>query len=166
MSLTEKNNLIIDRDLSWLEFNRRVLEEANDPRVPLLERLKFLSIFSSNLDEFFIVRVAGLKRLIQNHERSANPDANAAAVLTAISQKVHELTEEQHACFLDQILPLLTAEGIHLVSSEEMSGAQNHFLEEFFQHTLYPIVTPLAVDPGHPFPYLANRSLSLMISLR
>lgn len=162
----DQNNFLIDRDLSWLQFNRRVLEEAKDSHVPLLERLKFLAIFSSNLDEFFMVRVAGLKRQIKNQEQSSNPDADLAALLTAISQKVHELTEEQHSCFLDQILPRLTAEGVHLVNPDDMSGPQDRFLEEFFQRTLYPIVTPLAVDPGHPFPYLANRSLSLMISLR
>ena len=167
MIVPDEMNLLINRDLSWLEFNRRVLEEAKDPHVPLLERLKFLAIFSSNLDEFFMVRVAGLKRELQNEEPNPDSDtANPAAVLAAISEKVHELTEDQHACFLDKILPQLTAEGIHLVRPEEMNGAQHQFLEEFFHKTLYPIVTPLAVDPGHPFPYLANRSLSLVVSLR
>src|SRR5688500_1394134 len=164
--LPADQNFLINRDLSWLEFNRRVLEEAKDAHVPLLERLKFLAIFSSNLDEFFMVRVAGLKRQVTNQEQSSNPDTGLAADLTAISQKVHELTEEQHSCCLDQILQQLAAEGVHLVRPDDMNGAQDHFLEEFFQRTLYPIVTPLAVDPGHPFPYLANRSLSLMISLR
>jgi polyphosphate kinase len=163
----DENGINIDRDLSWLEFNRRVLEEAKDPRVPLLERLKFLAIFSSNLDEFFMVRVAGLKRRAQNEEGNSQADtAVPAATLAAISAKVHELTEEQHACFLDQILPQLAAEGIHLLRSEDMNGAQERTLEEFFRKTLYPIVTPLAVDPGHPFPYLANRSLSLVVALR
>ena len=166
MLSADQNNLFINRDLSWLEFNSRVLEEAKDTNVPLLERLKFLAIFSSNLDEFFMVRVAGLKRQIKNQEESERYDNDPITVLAAISQKVHELTEEQHACFLEQILPQLMAEDIHLLNPEEMSGAQDQFLEEFFQRTLYPIVTPLAVDPGHPFPYLANRSLSLMISLR
>ena len=162
----DQTKRFINRDLSWLEFNRRVLEEAKDPQVPLLERLKFLAIFSSNLDEFFMVRVAGLQRQVKSQEQSSNPDTDPAVALTAISQKVHELTEEQHSCFLDQILPQLTAENIHLMHPDDMNSAQNQFLEEFFQRTLYPIVTPLAVDPGHPFPYLANRSLSLMIALR
>ncbi len=158
---------LLNRDLSWLEFNRRVLEEAKDARVPLLERLKFLAIFSSNLDEFFMVRVAGLKRRVENEAIEPDSDGDdPAAVLAAISQKVHDLTEEQHACFLDQVLPHLTAQDIHLVHPEELAGAQHEFLDEFFQRTLYPIVTPLAVDPGHPFPYLANRSLSLVVSLR
>jgi polyphosphate kinase len=167
MFVPDENDLLINRDLSWLEFNRRVLEEAKDPQVPLLEKLKFLAIFSSNLDEFFMVRVAGLRREVQNEEPNPDSDtANPAAVLAAISEKVHELTEAQHACFLDNILPQLTAEGIHLVRPEEVNGAQHQFLEEFFHKTLYPIVTPLAVDPGHPFPYLPNRSLSLVVALR
>jgi polyphosphate kinase len=167
MVLDDSDIPLLNRDLSWLEFNRRVLEEAKDPSVPLLERLKFLAIFSSNLDEFFMVRVAGLKRRVKNVE--IEPDSESddpAAALAAISRRVHELTEEQHACFLDQVLPNLTAQGIHLLHPQELSGSQHDFLEEFFQKTLYPIVTPLAVDPGHPFPYLANRSLSLVVSLR
>jgi polyphosphate kinase len=161
----KQEDLLINRDLSWLEFNRRVLEEAKDPTVPLLERVKFLAIFSSNLDEFFMVRVAGLKR--QASAGAGDADGVAAdAILRAISRRVHELTEEQHACFLDTVLPRLSAEGIHLVRLEEMTGEHEQYLEEFFQRTLYPIVTPLAIDSGHPFPYLTNRSLSLMVSLR
>jgi polyphosphate kinase len=157
----------INRELSWLEFNRRVLEEARDESVPLLERVKFLAIFSSNLDEFFMVRVARLKRMIAEGDQSADPDGLIPAqTLTAISKRVHELAAEQHLCFLNTIMPQLSAEGIHLVRPEEMSGEQERFLEEFFQRKLYPIVTPLAIDPGHPFPYLANRSLCLVVSLR
>ena len=156
---------LIDRDLSWLEFNRRVLEEAKDPSVPLLERVKFLAIFSSNLDEFFMVRVAGLKRRA-NNSGTASDGVTRASALTAISQKVHELAEEQHLCFLDTISPQLTSEGIHLLRPEEISRDQEQFLEDYFRKTLYPIVTPLAIDPGHPFPYLANRSLCLVVSLQ
>src|SRR5262245_8010241 len=162
----ETNNYI-NRELSWLEFNRRVLEEAKDESVPLLERVKFLAIFSSNLDEFFMVRVARLKRLIREGDQSAGPDGlTPAETLTAISKRVHELAEEQHLCFLNTIMPQLTAEGIHLVRPEEMNREQERFLEDYFHRTLYPIVTPLAIDPGHPFPYLANRSLCLVVSLR
>jgi polyphosphate kinase len=156
----------INREISWLEFNRRVLEEARDPQVPLLERVKFLSIFSSNLDEFFMVRVALLKRQIAEGREPSRPDGlTGAETLTAISRRVHELAEEQHRCFLNKILPQLTAEGIHLVRPEEMNHDQERFIEDFFHRTLYPIVTPLAIDPGHPFPYLANRSLCLVVSL-
>ena len=157
----------LNRELSWLEFNRRVLEEARDEHVPLLERVKFLAIFSSNLDEFFMVRVARLKRQIREGIESIGPDGlTPAEALTAISRRVHELAEEQHLCFLNTILPQLTAEDIHLVRPEEMSREQERFLKEFFHRTLYPIVTPLAIDPGHPFPYLANRSLCLVVTLQ
>ena len=157
----------LNRELSWLEFNRRVLEEARDESVPLLERVKFLAIFSSNLDEFFMVRVARLKRQIRDGIEGIGPDGmTAPETLTAISRRIHVLADEQHLCFLNTILPQLTAEGIHLVRPEEMSGEQERFLEDFFHRTLYPIVTPLAIDPGHPFPYLANRSLCLVVSLR
>ena len=160
-------NSYINRELSWLEFNRRVLEEARDESVPLLERVKFLAIFSSNLDEFFMVRVARLKRMIADGDQSTDPDGlTPTQTLTAISKLVHELAAEQHLCFLNTIMSQLSTEGIHLVQPEEMSGEQERFLEEFFQRTLYPIVTPLAIDPGHPFPYLANRSLCLVVSLR
>jgi polyphosphate kinase len=162
-----ESNTYLNRELSWLEFNRRVLEEARDENVPLLERVKFLAIFSSNLDEFFMVRVARLKRQIRDGTQVVGPDGlTPAEALSAISQKVHELADEQHLCFLNTIQPQLTAEGIHLVRPEEMSGEQERFLEDFFHRTLYPIVTPLAIDPGHPFPYLANRSLCLVVSMR
>ena len=159
-----QHDLLVDRDLAWLEFNRRVLEEARDPSVPLFERVKFLAIFSSNLDEFFMVRVAGLKRQARGDRAGLHDGAEAS--LRAISRRAHALTEEQHLCFLQTVLPELSAEGLHLLHPEEMTGEQERRLEEFFQRTLYPIVTPLAIDPGHPFPYLANRSLSLVVSLR
>ena len=167
MLLSNDQNILLNRDLAWLEFNRRVLHEAKDSAVPILERVKFLAIFSSNLDEFFMVRVAGLKR--QVYKQQLSPAANStdvASILNAISRRVHDLTDEQHLCFLDTILPALTREGIHFVRPDEMTGDQEQSLEEFFHKKLYPIVTPLAVDPGHPFPYLTNRSLSLIVSLR
>ncbi len=164
--MRNEQGLLINRDLSWLEFNRRVLEEAKDSTVPLLERVKFLAIFSSNLDEFFMVRVAGLKRQVGSEGTADSNGVAPDGILRAISRRVHELTEEQHLCFLNTVLPQLTEEGIHLVRPEEMTGEQAQWLEEFFQRTLYPIVTPLAIDPGHPFPYLTNRSLSLVVSLR
>ncbi len=164
MAITDDTNLLIDRDLSWLDFNSRVLKEAEDTTVPLLERVKFLAIFSSNLDEFFMVRVAGLKRQLHNQLENLNSDI--AAALSAISRRVHDLTEEQHLCFLNTVLPQLNSDGIRLVGSDEMTREQEMYLDEFFHKTLYPIVTPLAIDPGHPFPYLINRSLSLIVSLR
>jgi polyphosphate kinase len=160
-------NAFVNRELSWLEFNRRVLEEAQDPSVPLLERVKFLAIFSSNLDEFFMVRVATLKRRLHAGEPTSGPDGlTAGETLAAVSARVHELVEEQHRCFLQEIQPLLAAEGIVLLRPKELTGEQQRFLEEYFRRTLLPVLTPLAVDPGHPFPYLGNRSLCLVATIR
>ena len=157
----------INRELSWLEFNRRVLEEAFDESVPLLERVKFMAIFSANMDEFFMVRVARLKRRIAQGDLEAGPDGmTPAQTLTAISKRVHELAEEQHRGFLETIQPQLESEGIHIARPEELNTEQSHFLEDFFRRTLLPVVTPLAIDPGHPFPHLGNRSLCLVAALR
>ncbi len=157
----------INRELSWLEFNRRVLEEAQDPSVPLLERVKFLAIFSSNLDEFFMVRVAALKRRIHAADQTAGPDGlTPTETMGAVSARVRELVDAQHRCFLDEVRPLLAAEGVVLLRPPEISDEQRRFLEEFFHRTLLPVLTPLAVDPGHPLPYLGNRSLCLVASIR
>lgn len=157
----------VNRELSWLEFNRRVLEEAFDESVPLLERVKFLAIFSANMDEFFMVRVARLKRRIAQGDLEVGPDGmTPPQTLAAISTRVHELAEEQHRGFLETIQPRLEAEGIHIARPEELDADQKHFLEEFFRRTLLPVVTPLAIDPGHPFPHLGNRSLCLVAALR
>lgn len=157
----------VNRELSWLEFNRRVLEEAFDESVPLLERVKFLAIFSANMDEFFMVRVARLKRRIAQGDLEVGPDGmTPPQTLAAISTRVHELAEEQHRGFLETIQPQLEAEGIHIARPEELDADQKHFLEEFFRRTLLPVVTPLAIDPGHPFPHLGNRSLCLVAALR
>lgn len=157
----------VNRELSWLEFNRRVLEEAFDESVPLLERVKFLAIFSANMDEFFMVRVARLKRRIAQGDLEVGPDGmTPPQTLAAISTRVHKLAEEQHRGFLETIQPRLEAEGIHIARPEELDAEQKHFLEGFFRRTLLPVVTPLAIDPGHPFPHLGNRSLCLVAALR
>jgi polyphosphate kinase len=157
----------VNRELSWLEFNRRVLEEAEDPSVPLLERVKFLAIFSSNLDEFFMVRVAALKRRIHAGDQTPGSDGLTPAETTkAVAARVRELVDAEHHCFLGEIQPLLTAEGIRLLRPKEISDEQERFLEEYFRRTLLPVLTPLAVDPGHPFPYLGNRSPCLVVSIR
>src|SRR5437773_3499303 len=161
------SDAFVNRELSWLEFNRRVLEEAQDPSVPLLERVKFLAIFSSNLDEFFMVRVAALKRRIHAGDHTPGPDGLTPAETTrAVAARVRELVDAQHHCFLGEIQPLLTAEGILLLRPKEISDEQEHFLEEYFRRTLLPVLTPLAVDPGHPFPYLGNRSPCLVDTIR
>src|SRR5438874_6156603 len=160
------SDAFVNRELSWLEFNRRVLEEAQDPSVPLLERVKFLAIFSSNLDEFFMVRVAALKRRVHAGDQTAGPDGlTPTETMAAVAARVRELVDAQHHCFLGEIQPLLTAEGIVLLRPKETSDEQERFLEEYFRRTLLPVLTPLAVDPGQPFPYLGNRSPCLVVSI-
>ena len=157
---------LLNRELSWLEFNRRVLEEAQDPTVPLLERVKFLAIVSSNLDEFFMVRVAELRRRVRAGDDDPGPDGlRPSEALAAVAARVRELSTEQHHCFLEQLEPLLAGEGIRLLGPKDLAAAQEAFLEDYFQRTLLPVVTPLAIDPSHPFPYLANRSLCLLVAL-
>ena len=156
----------VNRELSWLEFDRRVLEEAEDSTVPLLERIKFLAIVSSNLDEFFMVRVAGLKRRIRANDGTTGPDGlTATQTLAAVAERARRLSDEQHRCFLEQLEPLLAAEGIRLLSPAELTPEQEKFLDAYFHRTVMPVVTPLAIDPGHPFPHLGNRSLCLIASL-
>jgi polyphosphate kinase len=160
-------SLYVNRELSWLEFDHRVLEEALDSTVPLLERVKFLAIVSSNLDEFFMVRVAGLKRLVGAGTPIAGPDGfGPAETLNAVSLRAHELSELQHRCWIDELEPALAREGISVVRPENVTAEQRQHLEHFVRRTLLPVLTPLAIDPGHPFPYLANRSLCLVAQIR
>ena len=157
----------VNRELSWLEFNRRVLEEAQDETVPLLERVKFLAIFSSNLDEFFMVRVAKLKRRIRGGDTATGPDGlSPTEALAAVADKAHRLVDAQHRCYLEELGPILASEGIRLVRPKEVTAEQERFLEDYFRRTLMPILTPLAVDPGHPFPHLANRALCLVVTVK
>ncbi len=157
-----------NRELSWLEFNARVLEEALDPTVPLLERVKFLAIFSTNLDEFFMIRVAGVKRQIDAQIQSTRTadGMSPREVMTALSARMHELVNKQHGLFIDEILPQLTGQGIDILKPEQLNAAQKDYLDEYFRKTILPVVTPLAVDPGHPFPYLANATLCLVAEVR
>lgn len=155
-----------NRELSWLEFNDRVLEEARDPSLPLLERLKFLAIFSSNLDEFFMVRVAGLWRQMDAGVITQGPDGlTPAQVHLAVSRRVHELVAEQHRILLHELLPALADEGIVLRRAGDWTAAQTTWLREWFRKHALPVVTPIAIDPGHPFPHIANRSLCLALAL-
>lgn len=157
----------VDRELSWLHFNTRVLELAEDPEMPLLERVKFLGIVTSNLDEFFMVRVAGLKRRIAagiatRSATGALPRETHSAVLAA----TRRLTERQTRCFIDQVLPALRAEGIHILRWHDLSEAQQQPLTQLFHAKVFPVLTPLAVDPSHPFPYISGLSLNLAIVVR
>jgi polyphosphate kinase len=167
VDLTQRR-LYINRELSWLEFNRRVLHEARDRRTPLLERLKFLGIFSSNLDEFFQVRVAGLKeQLIVGVSESAPDGMSPDEQLRAIGPLVADMESQHRACLMDEVLPSLGEHGLCLHRrTGDLSRAERAHLDEYFQDNVFPVLTPLAVDPGHPFPYISNLSLSLAVVLR
>ena len=160
--------LYINRELSWLEFNSRVLHEAFDARNPLLERLKFAAIFSTNLDEFYMVRVAGLRRQLAANVTVTAPDGlSPQEQLDAISVRVRELLAQQQQLIHEELLPELTERGVRLVSfEEELSASELKRLDEYFEKQVYPVLTPLAVDPGHPFPYISNLSLSLAVEIR
>jgi polyphosphate kinase len=160
--------LYINRELSWLEFNRRVLHEARDPRTPLLERVKFLSIFASNLDEFFQVRVAGLRQQVAAHLSELTSDGMSPDdQLRAIAPVVRELVREHGACLTQEVMPALAERGIELIGTQaQLSGEDAAWLDHYFTANVFPVLTPLAVDPAHPFPYISNLSLSLAVILR
>jgi polyphosphate kinase len=160
--------LYINRELSWLEFNRRVLEEALDTTVPLLERLKFLAILSSNLDEFFMVRVGGLQQKVQAKiAQGSGADRMAPAEqIERISQAVRQMVTAQYECMLQDVLPSLEKEGIVIRSFRDLTEADKKHVDELFHREIFPVLTPLAIDPGHPFPRLLNKSLNLAVLLQ
>src|SRR5581483_11768386 len=140
----------LNRELSWLEFNARVLEEAQDRRRPLLERLKFLAIFSSNLDEFFMIRVAGLKQRDPNEVSSSESGdrTTTAQILAAISARTHELVAEQHRLLRQEVLPGLESAGLRLIRAADVQGHEAELLEAFFARDIQPVLTPMAIDPA------------------
>ncbi len=157
----------MDRELSWLAFNARVLELAADPSLPLLERTRFLAIFASNLDEFFMVRVAGLKRRIATGLAvTAASGLEPREVLQAISRRAHELQALHARTYTDQVAPALSDAGIALVHWDALSLTEQERLHGFFRDRVFPVLTPLAVDPAHPFPYISGLSLNLAVILR
>jgi len=157
----------LNRELSWLEFNARVLEEALDARVPLLERLKFLAIFSTNLDEFYMVRLAGLRRKVAAGATQYPPDPlTPADQLVAARARIEELLQRRRGALHDQLLPALEAHGIRLVRMNDLAPDEAERVSAFFEAEVFPVLTPLAVDPGHPFPYISNLSLSLAVEIR
>ena len=160
-------NRFIDRELTWLDFNERVLEQAEDRTLPLLERAWFLSIFSSNLDEFYMVRVAGLMRRIKagiTPVRASGLDAHQ--VLAQVTSRTKELTARQAALFQEDIRPALAEHNVKILGWDELNSDQQERLTRYFRHQIYPVLTPLAVDPSHPFPYISGLSLNLAVILR
>ena len=156
----------LNRELSWLEFNQRVLDQALDASNPLLERLKFLCIVSSNLDEFFEVRVGGLKQQKQTHLFETGADGmTASESLAAISSRVRRMVDDQYRCWREQLQPQLEAERIRFHDYPDIPEPEQRHFEDFFQKTVYPVLTPLAIDPAHPFPQLLNKSLNVIVEL-
>ena len=164
---TADSELFFNRELSWLEFNRRVLAEAEDPANPLLERLKFVAIFGSNLDEFFMKRIGGLKQQLASNVRQLTPDGRSPRQqLDEINAAVRPMIAEQHRIFSEDLVPALRAEGVELLRWSELRDAERHWLHRFFERAVFPILTPLALDPAHPFPFISNLSLSLAVAVR
>jgi polyphosphate kinase len=158
-----RSDLFFNRELSLLEFHARVLEEALDPQNPLLERLKFLSIFSSNLDEFFMIRVSGLKEEME-HEVDISPDGRTPAQqLAETRERILALVDQQARCLRDDVLPGLAEAGISVVNYDSLSRNEKERLEEYFTEKVFPVLTPLAVDPSHPFPYISPLSVNICL---
>ncbi len=156
----------LNRELSWLEFNARVLEEAHDPATPLLERLKFLAIFSSNLDEFFEIRVAGLQQQLYaglEPQDYGTDGLDAQAQLARVTERAHQLVTEQYRVLADEVFAGLAAQGIDRVTYDRLAQAERTQVNEVFETSVYPVLTPLAIDPGHPFPHVHNKSLNIAL---
>ena len=158
--------LYVNRELSWLEFNQRVLEEAKDAKNPLLERLKFLCIVASNLDEFFEVRVAGLKQQRQSNVSAPGPDAmSPSEQLAAISARVRQMVDDQYRLWNEELVPLLEQNHVFFLPYDELTKEEKQYYTKYFEKSVYPVLTPLAVDPVHPFPQLLNKSLNVAVEL-
>ena len=157
-------SLFINRELSWLEFNRRVLAEALDDSNPLLERVKFLSIFSSNLDEFYMIRVAGLRRQLQTGVVTAPPDGmSPAEQLAGIRDRLEPMLTSSADCWREDVMPKLKAAGIEILAYKDLKRKQRQLLRRHFKREISPALTPLAFDPGHPFPHISNLSINLAV---
>ncbi len=159
--------LFVNREISLLEFQRRVLEEAEDENNPLLERVKFLSIVGSNLDEFFMVRVAGLKKQVDARVVDVPPDGLAPAEqLAAIRKMALQIMSQSRVCLQEALLPALHKAGIHILNYNELDERQQSTVDSYFEEVVFPVLTPLAFDPGHPFPHISNLSLNLAVLIR
>ena len=158
---------ITDREMSWLSFNQRVLELAEDPTMPLLERVRFLAIFSSNLDEFFMVRVATLMSKLENGVTAANVAGfTPMELMKQVSLRTNELMERQSRVFHEEIEPLLKNNGIEFVHWDQLNDTERGYVTKLFQDRIFPVLTPLAVDPSHPFPYISGLSLNLAVIVK
>lgn len=160
-------SLYINRELSWIAFNLRVLDEARCESHPLLERLKFIAIFSSNLDEFFMIRVSAVEKQVEAGIQTPSLDGlKPIEQLIQVRKHVEAILHERNTCFYDDILPKLAQEKIYFKSCSELSEKERTILNQYFENNIFPILTPLALDPGHPFPHVSNLSLSLAVQLK
>jgi polyphosphate kinase len=159
--------LYINRQLSWLEFNERVLEQAKDKRHPLLERARFLAISETNLDEFFMIRVAGLQKQVATERPATVADGTTPEEqLVQIHSRISRFYHEQRRILHEELVPELHAAGVHLVPYDELDSGRKEELRRRFEREMQPILTPLAVDPAHPFPHISNLSLNLLVVIR
>ena len=158
---------LIDRELSWLSFNERVLDLAADPSTPLLERVRFMAIFSSNLDEFYMVRVASvLSNLEDGSPMTASPDIEPSVLMKEISRRTHELVSRQSEILKNELLPAMKKFGIEIVDWQDLDSEERKFVSKIFTERIFPVLTPLAVDPSHPFPYISGLSLNLAVIVK
>ncbi|MGD8405219.1 MAG: polyphosphate kinase 1 [Anaerolineales bacterium] len=157
-------SLFINREIGLLDFQRRVLSEAQDENNPLLERVKFLAIFGSNMDEFFMVRVSGIRKLVEANVTEISSDGmTPREQLAAIRKRALDLYHEAHDCYLRELLPELEKTGIHVLDYKKLNDAQRKRADKYFNDVVFPVLTPLALDPGHPFPHISNQSLNLAV---
>ncbi|PYX40106.1 MAG: RNA degradosome polyphosphate kinase, partial [Acidobacteria bacterium] len=164
--LIDSPSNFINRELSWLEFNRRVLQEAGDVNNPLLERLKFLSISASNLDEFFEVRVASLVQQIEDgYNEGAADGLTLMEERDRINRETHDFVDEQYDCWNGHLRPTLAEHGIRVLGLHELDAAAKSFVEEYCERELDPLLTPVTVDPAHPFPRVINKALCVAFLL-
>ena len=160
-------SLYLNRELSWLAFNQRVLDQARDRRHPILERVKFLAIVGTNLDEFFMIRVAVLQKQMRTHREHVSPDGlTTEQQLALVRARARQMLDEQALCWADALRPELAAHGIRFLEPTEYTAAVSAYLSEYFQREIAPVLTPLAFDPGHPFPHISNRSKNLAVAVK
>ena len=158
----------LNRELSWLAFNERILGEARDKSIPLFERIKFLSITASNLDEFFMVRVASLKDMVEaGYDKEDIAGMKPKEQLKRVSEATHALVNLQYSTYNRSLLPLLDQNGLHVVEShEDLNKEQKKYVDRYFEENVYPVLTPMAVDSSRPFPLIRNKSLNIGALLR